>query len=132
MTEAKTTTKAPEGEPGTTVRTLTEQVTPLSSEQQLQKQRDLAEKHLKRAQAEPEEVLGDPPGNLYFWYSREGEGNFIAPATSADNYRTRGIKPVGYELIDDMPSFLKGQMDKNTPKDAQAKTPEPATTTAKA
>lgn len=120
MTEAKTTTTTQQQEqaaPGTTARTLLTPE-PLTGEQHLAKQRELAEKYLKRDQAQPPEHLGDPPGNLYYWYERPDGEKTIAPATSVETYRARDFKITGYELIDDMPSFLKGQYEKNSPKDA--------------
>jgi hypothetical protein len=51
---------------------------------------------LKQAQAAtPEAPLGDPPGDLYFTYSKPGGDSFDAPASHLQSYLAKGYTVTG-------------------------------------
>jgi hypothetical protein len=56
---------------------------------------------LTAAQAEPAEVIGAPPGDLYFTFERPDGETFVASASSAEQYLRRGFKVTGEQTIRD-------------------------------
>jgi|SRR5215471_1688115 len=60
---------------------------------------------LDAARAAQQEVLGTPPGNLYFTYKKPGGDTFVGSAANAETYLREGFTVQGELTIDDTDAF---------------------------